>query len=116
MAQPCGDDARYALLRLEIASVVVADPTAAEAVGVAELLAARPDPFREIESTLLWYLDTAHNDGPAGVPAAGTAASRPGPSPGVGPAGTASGSASKPTTPTATSGCPSISRCTTFPG
>ena len=62
MSQPCGDDTRYELLRLEIASVVVADATGAEAVGVADLLAARPDPFREIESTLLWHLDTAHND------------------------------------------------------
>ena len=60
-SRPCGD-ARYALLRLEIASVVVADATGAEAVGVADLLAARPDPFCEIESTLLWHLDTAHND------------------------------------------------------
>jgi len=61
-SQPCGDDARYALLRLEIASVVVADATGAEAVGVTDLLAARPDPFCEIESTLLRHLDTAHND------------------------------------------------------
>lgn len=59
---PGDDDARYALLRLEIASVVVADTTGAETVGVADLLAARPDPFREIESTLLWHLDTAHDD------------------------------------------------------
>lgn len=53
---------RYALLRLETESVVVTDPTGAAPVGVAELLAARPDPFCEIESTLLWHLTTAHGD------------------------------------------------------
>ncbi|MEE6178146.1 DUF2470 domain-containing protein [Mycobacterium sp. 050134] len=52
----------YALLRMEIASVVVTDATGAEPVDIADLLAARPDPFCEIESTLLWHLDTAHND------------------------------------------------------
>ncbi|WP_407687835.1 DUF2470 domain-containing protein [Mycobacterium sp. HUMS_1102779] len=57
-----GDGGRYALLRLEIASVVVADVTGAEAVDVADLLAARPDPFCAIESTLLWHLATAHGD------------------------------------------------------
>nr|VTO94680.1 hypothetical protein BIN_B_00153 [Mycobacterium riyadhense] len=57
-----GDDARYTLLRLEIASVVVTDATGAEPVSVHDLLAARPDPFCEIESTLLWHLATAHDD------------------------------------------------------
>ncbi|MEB3980927.1 DUF2470 domain-containing protein [Mycobacterium sp. 663a-19] len=61
-APPDGTEARYRLLRLEIASVVVADATGAEAVGVADLLAARPDPFCEIESNLLWHLDNAHGD------------------------------------------------------
>jgi Protein of unknown function (DUF2470) len=56
------DEARYTLLRLEIASVVVTDATGAEAVGVEDLLAARPDPFCEIESGLLWHLDNAHSD------------------------------------------------------
>ena len=51
------DEARYTLLRLEIASVVVTDATGAEPVSVADLLAARPDPFCEIESSLLWHLD-----------------------------------------------------------
>jgi hypothetical protein len=55
-------DPRYILLRLEIASVVVTDATGAEPVGVTDLLAARPDPFCEIESGLLWHLDTVHND------------------------------------------------------
>ncbi|MCV7198906.1 DUF2470 domain-containing protein [Mycobacterium angelicum] len=56
------DDARYTLLRLEIASVVVTDATGAEPVTVDDLLRARPDPFCEIESTLLWHLATMHND------------------------------------------------------
>lgn len=56
------DDTRYRLLRLEIASVVVTDATGAEPVSVSDLLAARPDPFCAIEASLLWHLDTAHND------------------------------------------------------
>jgi Protein of unknown function (DUF2470) len=56
------DETRYALMRLEIASVVVTDATGAEPVGVTALLEARPDPFCEIESTLLWHLATAHDD------------------------------------------------------
>lgn len=55
-------EARYALVRLDIGSVVVTDATGAEAVNVTDLLAARPDPFCEVESTLLWHLATAHND------------------------------------------------------
>lgn len=53
---------RYTLLRLVIDSVVVTDATGAEPVCVRDLLAARPDPFCEIESTLLWHLATAHDD------------------------------------------------------
>jgi hypothetical protein len=56
------DETRYALMRLEVASVVVTDATGAEPVSLAALLDARPDPFCEIESTLLWHLTTAHND------------------------------------------------------
>jgi uncharacterized protein DUF2470 len=59
---PSDGEDRYALLRLEIASVVVTDATGAEAVSVADLLSARPDPFCEIEASLLWHLDTVHND------------------------------------------------------
>ena len=55
-------DDRYVLLRLEIDSVVVTDATGAEPVSAADLLAARPDPFCEIESGLLWHLDNAHGD------------------------------------------------------
>ncbi|HWF27591.1 MAG TPA: DUF2470 domain-containing protein [Mycobacterium sp.] len=57
-----GAEPRYTLLRLEIASIVVTDATGAEAVSVADLLAARPDPFCEIESNVLWHLDNAHGD------------------------------------------------------
>jgi hypothetical protein len=53
---------RYALLRLEIESVVVADATGAEAVGVAALLAARPDPFCAMESCWLRHIDSDHYD------------------------------------------------------
>ncbi|HEY0227991.1 MAG TPA: DUF2470 domain-containing protein [Mycobacterium sp.] len=55
-------DTRYALLRLEIDSVVVTDATGAEPVSVDDLLTARPDPFCEVESSLLWHLDKAHSD------------------------------------------------------
>jgi len=61
-SRPCGDDTRYTLLRLEVDSVVVTDATGAEPVGVRDLLAARPDPFCEVEAGLLWHLDTAHAD------------------------------------------------------
>ncbi|MGO9508100.1 MAG: DUF2470 domain-containing protein [Mycobacterium sp.] len=55
-------ETRLALLRLEIASIVVTDATGAEPVTVVDLLGARPDPFCEIESALLWHLATAHDD------------------------------------------------------
>lgn len=58
----CPGDDRYTLLRLEVASVVVTDATGAEPVDIRDLLAARPDPFCEIESSLLWHLDKAHGD------------------------------------------------------
>lgn len=57
-----GEETRYTLLRLEVASVVVTDATGAEPVGVEDLLAARPDPFCQIESGLLRHLDNAHSD------------------------------------------------------
>lgn len=50
------------LLRLEIDSVVVADSTGAESVGVTALLAARPDPFCDMESSWLRHIDAAHRD------------------------------------------------------
>jgi hypothetical protein len=56
------EETRYTLVRLEIASVVVTDATGAEPISVEDLLAARPDPFCEVESSLLWHLDTARND------------------------------------------------------
>lgn len=61
-APPAADDTAYALLRLEVESVVVTDSTGAEAVDVAALLAARPDPFCAIESCWIRHLDTAHRD------------------------------------------------------
>jgi hypothetical protein len=57
-----GGDTRYALMRLEIESVVVADSTGAEAVGLNTLLEARPDPFCEMESCWLQHMDSAHRD------------------------------------------------------
>jgi Protein of unknown function (DUF2470) len=63
------DDTRYLLARLEIESVVVTDATGAEAVDVATLLAARPDPFCAFESCWIRHLDTAHRDVVARLPA-----------------------------------------------
>ncbi len=50
------------LLRLVLSSAVVADSTGAEAVETAELLAAEPDPFWEIETSWLHHLDEDHTD------------------------------------------------------
>jgi hypothetical protein len=55
-------DARYALVRLEIESVVVADSTGAEAIGVSTLLEARPDPFCAMESCWLQHMESAHRE------------------------------------------------------
>jgi len=48
------------LLLLGADSVVVADSTGAEPVGLTELLAAAPDPFCEMESAWLRHLDSDH--------------------------------------------------------
>lgn len=56
------DDLRYVLLRLEVDSVVAADSTGAESIGVTELLAAQPDPFCAMESCWLQHLESAHRD------------------------------------------------------
>jgi hypothetical protein len=53
---------RHLLLRLEIESVVVADSTGAESVGVSALLAARPDPFAAMESSWLRHIDADHHE------------------------------------------------------
>jgi Protein of unknown function (DUF2470) len=59
----CGEgDTRYALIRLEIESVVVADSTGAESVGVGTLLGARPDPFCAMETCWLQHMESAHRD------------------------------------------------------
>jgi hypothetical protein len=55
-------DTRLTLARLEVESVVVADSTGAEAVGVSALLQARPDPFCVMESCWLQRLEAAHRD------------------------------------------------------
>jgi hypothetical protein len=57
-----GDGACYRLLRLQVESIVVTDSSGAEAVDVAALLAARPDPFCVVESCWIRHLDTAHQD------------------------------------------------------
>jgi hypothetical protein len=53
------EDTRYTLMRLEIESVVVADSTGAESVGVGTLLGARPDPFCATESCWLQHMESA---------------------------------------------------------
>jgi hypothetical protein len=57
MAQP-----KYLLSRLEIESVVVADSTGAESVGVSALLEAAPDPFCAMESCWVRHLYSDHRD------------------------------------------------------
>jgi hypothetical protein len=49
-------------MRLEIESVVVADSTGAESVGVGALLGARPDPFCAMESCWLKHMESAHRE------------------------------------------------------
>ena len=61
-APPAADDTAYTLLRLAVESVVVTDSTGAEAVDVAALMAAQPDPFCAVESCWVRHLDTAHRD------------------------------------------------------
>jgi hypothetical protein len=53
---------RYRLMRLEVESVVAADSTGAESVGVSALLRARPDPFCAMESCWIQHLESAHRD------------------------------------------------------
>jgi hypothetical protein len=55
-------DTRYTLVRLEIESVVVADSTGAESIGVGTLLGAQPDPFCTMESCWLQHMESAHRD------------------------------------------------------
>jgi hypothetical protein len=55
-------DTPYALVRLEIESVVVADSTGAESVGLSTLLEAEPDPFCTLESCWLQHLESAHRE------------------------------------------------------
>jgi len=55
-------DARYTLMRLEIETVVVADSTGAESIGVGALLGANPDPFCAMESCWLQHMESAHRE------------------------------------------------------
>ncbi len=60
---PAADgDARYALSRLVVESVVVTDAAGAESVDVAALLGAKPDPLSRLEERWLRHLDAAHPD------------------------------------------------------
>jgi Protein of unknown function (DUF2470) len=54
--------AGHRLLRLEVESVVVADATGAESVGMAALLNAEPDPFCAMETCWLRHIDADHHD------------------------------------------------------
>jgi hypothetical protein len=56
------DEPGYMLSRLEIESVVVADSTGAESVGVGALLDAAPDPFCTMESGWVRHLYSDHRD------------------------------------------------------
>lgn len=60
--RPARGDTPYSLVRLEIDSVVVADSTGAESVGVGALLDAEPDPFCALESCWLQHLESAHRE------------------------------------------------------
>lgn len=52
----------HRLLRLEVESVVVADATGAESVGMSTLLEAQPDPFCAMETCWLRHIDADHRD------------------------------------------------------
>ncbi|MDT5064304.1 MAG: hypothetical protein QOK02_459 [Mycobacterium sp.] len=57
-----GGDPAHALMRMEVDSVVVADSTGAESVGLSTLLDAEPDPFYALESCWLQHLESAHRE------------------------------------------------------
>ncbi len=59
---PTPGNGGHLLLRLESASVVVADTTGAESVAIGALLAAAPDPFWAMESCWLQHLEASHRD------------------------------------------------------
>jgi hypothetical protein len=60
--QAASGDTAYALMRMEVDSVVVADSTGAESVGLSTLLDAQPDPFCALESCWLQHLESAHRE------------------------------------------------------
>lgn len=53
---------RSELLRLQLASVVAADTTGAESVGIEDVLDSAPDPFAALETAWLQHLDEDHAD------------------------------------------------------
>lgn len=59
---PQQSEDNHTLMRLEIESVVVADSTGAESVGLGALLQARPDPFCAMESGWLQHMESSHRD------------------------------------------------------
>ena len=61
-AEAAGGDTPYVLMRMEVDSVVVADTTGAESVGLSTLLDAQPDPFYALESCWLQHLESAHRE------------------------------------------------------
>jgi hypothetical protein len=61
-AEAAGGDTPYVLMRMEVDSVVVADSTGAESVGLSTLLDAQPDPFYALESCWLQHLESAHRE------------------------------------------------------
>lgn len=109
------DDAPLTLLRLEIESVVVADSTGAEAVGVSTLLAARPDPFCAMDragcNTSTPIIRISSSGWPPGCPPRCDAAT----SARWAWTATGCGCASRTTKATTMSGCPSPSPSTTSP-
>ncbi|MDT5129196.1 MAG: hypothetical protein QOH54_4840, partial [Mycobacterium sp.] len=61
-AEAAGGDTPHVLMRMEVDSVVVADSTGAESVGLSTLLDAQPDPFCALESCWLQHLESAHRE------------------------------------------------------
>jgi hypothetical protein len=61
-AEAAVGDTPYVLMRMEVDSVVVADSTGAESVGLSTLLDAQPDPFYALESCWLQHLEFAHSE------------------------------------------------------
>ena len=98
---------------LEVESVVVADATGAESVGVDSLLEAQPDPFCAMESSWLQHIDSDHHDVVARLAARLPGPLRRGRVRRSAWTATGSGCGSRARTATTTSGCRSCARSTT---